>query len=137
PEDAEAYLTEARTVAGLKHPNIVSVYHVGSTEGHPFFIVSMFIEGGTLARRIKEKRPSVLEATELVCVVANTLHYAHRHGLVHRDIKPSNILLERAADSHPALPFVADFGLALREKDCGKGAASAGTPAYMSPEQAR
>jgi len=132
PEDAEAYLTEARTVAGLDHPNIVPVYDMGSAEGYPCYVVSKFIEGSTLAQRIKANRPSVAEATELAATVAETLHYAHKQGIVHRDIKPGNILLDAGGK-----PFVADFGLALREQDVGKGARFAGTPAYMSPEQAR
>ena len=72
------------------------------------------------------------EAAELVATVAEALHYAHTQGLVHRDIKPGNILLDTSGK-----PFVADFGLALREQDVGKGPRFAGTPAYMSPEQAR
>jgi serine/threonine protein kinase/formylglycine-generating enzyme required for sulfatase activity len=132
PEDAEAYLTEARNVAGLDHPHIVPVYDVGSTEGFRCYVVSKFIEGSTLAQRIQANRPSVVEAAELVTTVAETLHYAHRKGLVHRDIKPGNILLDAAGK-----PYVADFGLALRERDVGKGPRYAGTPAYMSPEQAR
>jgi len=132
PEDAQAYLTEARIVAALDHPNIVPVYDVGSTEDFPFFVVSKFIEGSTLAKRIKDNRPSVAEATELVPTVAEALHYAHKQGLVHRDIKPGNILLDKSGK-----PFVADYGLALREQDIGKGPRFAGTPAYMSPEQAR
>ncbi len=138
PEDAAPYRAEARVVAALNHPNIVPVYHVGSAADHPFFIVSKFIKGGTLARRIRLFRPSVHEAAKLACVVADALHYAHRQGLVHRDIKPGNILLERqAGGGQPLLPYVADFGLALREQDFGKGAGRVGTPAYMSPEQAR
>ncbi len=132
PEDAEAYRAEARTVAGLDHPNIVPVYDVGGTEDHPFFVVSKYIDGSTLARRIQANRPSVAETAELTATVAETLHYAHRKGLVHRDIKPGNILLDGGGK-----PFVADFGLALRERDIGKGPRYAGTPAYMSPEQAR
>jgi serine/threonine protein kinase/formylglycine-generating enzyme required for sulfatase activity len=131
-EDAEAYLSEARTVAGLDHPNIVPVYDVGNNEEYPVFVVSKYIEGSTLAQRIKENRASVAEAAEMVAAVAETLHYAHKQGIVHRDIKPGNILLDNNGK-----PFVADFGLALRETDVGKGPCFAGTPAYMSPEQAR
>ncbi len=131
-EEAQAYLSEARTVAGLDHPNIVPVYDFGSTEDCPCFIVSKFIEGTTLAQRIKENRPALAETVELVATVAETLHYAHRKGLVHRDIKPGNILLDTSGK-----PYVADFGLALREQDIRMGPSYAGTPAYMSPEQAR
>jgi eukaryotic-like serine/threonine-protein kinase len=88
PEHAEAYRIAARTVANLDHPNIVPVYDVGSAEDCPCFIVSKYIEGSTLARKIREDRPSAFEAAELMATVAETLHYAHRTGLVHRDIKP-------------------------------------------------
>jgi serine/threonine protein kinase len=132
PEDAEAYLAEARTVANLDHPHIVPVYDVGSTPDFPCFVVSKYIDGTDLARRIKQSRLSIHEAVEVVATVADALHHAHKQGLVHRDIKPGNILLDRSGK-----PFVADFGLALREQDVGKGPRYAGTPAYMSPEQAR
>jgi formylglycine-generating enzyme required for sulfatase activity len=132
PGDAEAYLAEARTVAGLDHPNIVPVYDVGGTEDYPCFLVSKFIDGTDLATRLRQSRPSPREAVELTATVAEALHHAHKQRLVHRDIKPSNILLDRTGR-----PFVADFGLALREQDVGKGEGFAGTPAYMSPEQAR
>ena len=114
--DAEAYLTEARTVANLDHPHIVPVYDVGSTEQFPCFVVSKYIDGTDLATRIKQSRFSIHEAVELVATVAEALHHAHKQGLVHRDIKPGNILLDRSGK-----PFVADFGLALREQDVGKG----------------
>ena len=132
PEAAEAYLTEARTVANLDHPNIVPVHDVGSTEDCPCYVVSKYIDGTDLATRLTRSRPSIHEAVELVATVAEALHHAHKQGLVHRDIKPGNILLDRSGK-----PFVADFGLALREQDVGKGPRYAGTPAYMSPEQAR
>jgi serine/threonine protein kinase len=131
PADAEPYLLEARTVAKLDHPHIVPVYDVGSTEDCPFFFVSKYIAGSTLAQKIKDERPSVGEAAELVATVAEALHYAHRQGLVHRDIKPGNILLDTAGK-----PYVADFGLALKEEQIGHGSRFAGTPDYMSPEQA-
>lgn len=132
PEAAEAYLTEARTVANLDHPNIVPVHDVGSTDDFPCYVVSKFIDGTDLATRLKQSRLSIHEAVELVATVAEALHHAHKQGLVHRDIKPGNLLLDKSGK-----PFVADFGLALREQDVGKGPRYAGTPAYMSPEQAR
>src|SRR5438270_10002427 len=131
PEDAESYLAEARTVANLDHPHIVPVCDVGSTEDCPCYVVSKYIDGTDLATRLKLSRLSIHEAVELVATVAEALHHAHKQGLVHRDIKPGNILLDRSGK-----PFVADFGLALREQDLGKGPRYAGTPAYMSPEQA-
>ena len=72
------------------------------------------------------------DSAELVATIADALHYAHTRGLVHRDIKPANILIDASGK-----PCVADFGLALRDEDFGKGGGLAGTPAYMSPEQAR
>jgi serine/threonine protein kinase/formylglycine-generating enzyme required for sulfatase activity len=130
--DAEAYLNEARTVANLDHPNIVPVHDVGSTDQFPCFIVSKFIDGSNLKTKAKTSRLSLEECAELVATIADALHYAHKQGIVHRDIKPGNILLDQSSK-----PFVADFGLALRERDIGKGPRYAGTPAYMSPEQAR
>ena len=130
--NAEAYLTEARTVAKLDHPHIVPVFDIGSSETYPCFIVSKYIDGTDLAARLKQAPLPLIEAVTLVATVAEALDHAHKQGLVHRDIKPGNILLD-----HEGNPFVADFGLALREQDVGKGSGYVGTPAYMSPEQAR
>lgn len=130
--DADAYLTEARTVANLDHPHIVPVFDIGKTDQVPCFVVSKYIDGTDLATRLRQSQPSVHESVELIITVAEALHHAHKQGLVHRDIKPGNILLD-----HKGLPFVGDFGLALREQDVGHGSRYAGTPAYMSPEQAR
>ncbi len=129
---AGAYLAEARTVANLDHPNIVPVHDIGSTEQFPCYIVSKYIDGTDLARRLTHTRLSIEEAVELVATVALALHHAHKQGLVHRDVKPGNILLDKSGK-----PYVADFGLALREQDVGNGPHYVGTPAYMSPEQAR
>jgi serine/threonine protein kinase/formylglycine-generating enzyme required for sulfatase activity len=131
PGAAEAYLTEGRTVANLDHPHFVPVFDVGSTGDCPCYVVSKYIDGTNLATRLKQSRLGIHEAVELVATVAEALHHAHKQGLVHRDIKPGNILLDRSGK-----PFVADFGLALREQDVGKGPRYAGTPGYMSPEQA-
>src|SRR5262249_49246536 len=114
--DAEAYLTEARTVAKLDHPNIVPVHDGGSTDEVPCFVLSKYIDGTDLATRLKQSRLSLHEAVELIATVAEALHHAHKQGLVHRDIKPGNILLDKSGK-----PFVADFGLALREQDVGRG----------------
>jgi len=132
PEDAQAYLSEARTVANLDHAHIVPVHDVGSTDEFPCYVVSKYIEGGNLSATLKQSRLSIAQAAELVATTAEALHYAHKQGLVHRDVKPGNILIDKSGR-----PFVVDFGLALREQDVGKGAKFAGTPTYMSPEQAR
>ncbi len=132
PDAAEAYLAEARTIAILDHPNIVPVHDVGSTKDYPWFIVSKYIEGSALSQMLKEQRLSMAAATEMVATIAEALHYAHRKGLVHRDIKPGNIIIDKSGK-----PFVVDFGLALKEENVGHGPKYAGTPAYMSPEQAR
>ncbi len=131
-EDLNAYLTEARTVANLDHPNIVAVYDVGSTPEFPCYIVSKFIEGSNLARRLKESRFPIEKTVELVATIAEALDFAHRQGLVHRDVKPANILLDMSDHA-----FLVDFGLALKEQDAANGASFAGTPTHMSPEQAR
>jgi serine/threonine protein kinase/formylglycine-generating enzyme required for sulfatase activity len=132
PDALEAYLAEARVLASLDHSHIVPVFDVGSTADGLPFIVSKFIEGSDLAKKIKKARPATLESAELVATLAEALHHAHRRGVTHRDIKPGNILLDTNGK-----PYVADFGLALREEDYGSGAGFAGTPNYMSPEQAR
>ncbi len=132
PEDVEEYLNEARILARLDHPNIVPVYDVGRTANGLCFVVSKLIEGSDLAARLRRGPISHQEAASLAARVAEALHYAHQHGLVHRDIKPENILLDAAGN-----PVVADFGLALKDEDYGRTPLLAGTPAYMSPEQAR
>ncbi|MFN0051028.1 MAG: protein kinase domain-containing protein, partial [Planctomycetales bacterium] len=131
-EDAAEYLQEARLVAGLTHSNIVPVYDVGSNDQFPCFVVSQFINGCTLAQTIRESRPNPVTAAEFTAAVAEALHHAHQQRIIHRDVKPGNILVDRDGK-----PFVVDFGLALREQDPLDPHRYSGTPAYMSPEQAR
>jgi tetratricopeptide (TPR) repeat protein len=130
PEDAAAYLAEARTAAKLDHPHIVPVFDVGKDEHCPCFIVAKLISGSNLQLRLRQVRPAPREAAALLAPLAEALHYAHSQGVVHRDIKPGNLLLDGAGK-----PYVTDFGLALREQEAGQGPSYAGTLAYMSPEQ--
>jgi serine/threonine protein kinase/formylglycine-generating enzyme required for sulfatase activity len=130
--DAAAYLAEARLVANLSHPHIVPVYDVGSAPGFPCYVVSMFIDGNSLSQKLERWRPSHRDAADLVAAIAEALDFAHGQRIIHRDVKPANILLDREGQ-----PYLADFGLALREQQAGELLSQAGTPAYMSPEQIR
>ncbi|HYT90288.1 MAG TPA: protein kinase, partial [Gemmataceae bacterium] len=130
----ERFLREARSAAQLRHPAIVPVHEVGTSEGVPY-LVSDFIDGVTLADHLSGRRLAPPDAARLIAAVADALHYAHENGVVHRDVKPSNILLDAKGQ-----PFITDFGLAKRE--AGEVTVTLdgqvlGTPAYMSPEQAR
>ena len=135
PRHQELFLREARAAAQLNHRNIVSVHEVGR-EGDSVYIVSDFVDGTTLADWLSAHRQMTPhEAAELCGKIADALHYAHEQGIIHRDIKPSNVMLD--ADGEPR---IMDFGLAKRE--AGKATMTVdgkvfGTPAYMSPEQAR
>ncbi len=131
-EDLAAYLAEAQTVASLDHPNIVPVYDFGGSDLVPCYIVSKYVDGSSLSSRLKEGRLHYRAAVKLVAAVAEALHAAHRKGLVHRDVKPGNILIDRAGRA-----YLTDFGLALCDENIGRGPKYAGTPSYMSPEQAR
>ena len=131
-DHVQAYVAEARTVANLEHGHIVPVYDVGENDEIPCYIVSKYIEGQDLAKRLKLGRISLDESTRMIASIADALHYAHKQGIVHRDVKPGNIII--SANGHA---FLVDFGLALNEHDLGEGPQYVGSPAYMSPEQAR
>ncbi len=131
-QQLEVHLKEATIAACLEHPNIVPVYDVSSASDFPFFIVARFIPGTDLAKKLKSTGVTHSEAASIALAIAEALHHAHQQGLVHRDVKPANILLDDM--NHP---YLADFGLAFRDYERGTGPAFAGTPHYMSPEQAR
>ncbi|TVS21142.1 MAG: serine/threonine protein kinase, partial [Planctomycetaceae bacterium] len=133
PEDLDRFVREARSVAQLQHPSIVSIHEVGHNEGLPF-LVSDFVQGMTLADRVSAGRLRVDESVNVIITLAEALDYAHSHGVVHRDVKPSNILIDETG-----APRLMDFGLAKREAGeitITLDGQVIGTPAYMSPEQA-
>ena len=133
-EEVERFLREARSVAQLKHPGIVAVYDTGQTEDDVCYLVTEYVAGESLEGRVADGSLAHDDAARIVAEIADALQYAHDHGVVHRDVKPSNILID--SQGHP---HVADFGLA--KQDAGETMTSdgrvMGTPAYMSPEQAR
>jgi hypothetical protein len=145
-EDLQRFQREARAAAQLRHPGIVTVHDVAVLEGLPV-IVADFVTGVPLKDLLEARRLTFGEAAGLLADIAEAVHYAHRMGVVHRDLKPSNIMI--ADDSAgPAegkalgvgRPLVMDFGLALRadaDVTLTTDGAVVGTPAYMSPEQAR
>lgn len=132
PKDRENFIKEAKLLAGLKHPKIVTVYDSGRTEDGGCFVVSEYIDGNDLADELQTRRLSHRETASIVADVAEALHYAHGRQVVHRDVKPANILLDRGGS-----PYLADFGIALQEADYGQPTQVVGTFAYMSPEQSR
>ncbi|HXI68763.1 MAG TPA: DUF4019 domain-containing protein [Verrucomicrobiae bacterium] len=162
PAFAERFAREARALAKLNHPGIVTLYEFGSTAGHQpsalnsqlFYFLMEFVDGVNLRQLLHAGRISAREALAIVPQICDALQFAHDQGIVHRDIKPENILMDRRGRVK-----VADFGLAkivgdpltrpahtlspAGGEDRGEGAAPAltdagkvmGTPQYMSPEQ--
>ncbi|MDD7578736.1 MAG: serine/threonine-protein kinase [Elusimicrobia bacterium] len=130
----ELFLTEARAIAELDHPNIVNVYNVGKEKGY-YFIVMSYIEGQTLSMMLKKNRVLpigvVLDLFEGVLLGLNA---AHEKGIIHRDIKPSNIIVTPQGQAK-----LLDFGIAKKvdkEKGSTKTTELAGTAYFIAPEQA-
>lgn len=159
PADQARFQAEAEAAARLQHPNIVTVYEVGTVEGQAYFCME-YVAGRTLAELIATGvLPPPREAARLVARIARAVHHAHEHGILHRDLKPSNILLREgtgtgndealsldsnhltaaARTSGPITVKVTDFGLAKRidgPESLTRTGDILGTPSYMAPEQA-
>ncbi len=134
PERRERFLREARTAAGLSHPNIVPI-HTVEEHGDLVFFVMGYVDGETLRERVARAGPmSPREVMRLLQEVAWALSYAHQRKVVHRDIKPDNIMLDQATGR----ALVTDFGIAQvqRAAEPARGGHVVGTARYMSPEQA-
>ncbi len=130
----DRFLTEAKAVADLQHPNIVQIYEKGEHDSLPFFSLE-FMGGGSLDAKVHRKAQPAREAAHMVETLAQAMQYAHERGVIHRDLKPANILL-----TTDGIPKITDFGLAKRlAEDSGqtKSGTLMGTPNYMAPEQAR
>jgi len=151
PELQSRFQREAKAVAGLRHSNIVQILDFDTYEGHPY-IVMEYLRGPSLStylRALHEKKTKLRDdqTGHLMKSLAGGIDYAHAQGIIHRDIKPANILLhnksgefsEHATLTRETEPIITDFGL-VRIAHSGTQTASglvSGTPAYMSPEQAR
>ncbi len=131
-EDLERFLQEARRVARLRHSSIVTVHDVG-VQDDQCYIVSDFVTGSSLRDFLKRQRPTWQDSARIVAALADALAHAHSQRTVHRDVKPGNIIMR--PDQTPVL---VDFGLGIDETATTKDERGrvAGTPGYMSPEQA-
>ncbi|GHG28006.1 serine/threonine-protein kinase [Streptomyces filamentosus] len=125
---------EARLLARMHHPGLVTLYDTGGDDGRPFLVMRL-VRGTTLSRRIARGVLSPEETCRTGAALASALAHVHARGVVHRDVKPSNILLDGSGT-----PFLTDFGISRRVEaaDGGSGEADAlaGTASYMAPEQA-
>jgi len=124
---------EARTIARLDHPHIVSIFDVGRTSTGQIYYTMPYLPNGDLAtRNLREDQARTLE---IMRALADALGYAHEHGIVHRDVKPENVLFDKLDR-----PMLADFGIALSDTHqprVTREGATIGSSGYMSPEQAR
>lgn len=134
----ERFKLEARLVARLSHPNIVTVHDASEQNGH-LYIVMQLVDGGTLKHRLDQllsqhMTMTLEDALPVFIQLAGALTYAHEQGIIHRDIKPVNVLMDRSGR-----PILSDFGiakvLASTKDNLTRPGAGVGTPEYMSPEQ--
>jgi serine/threonine-protein kinase PpkA len=134
PAFSKRFLREARTLAGLTHPNIVAVYDVGATESLLHYFAMQHLDNGDLVARI-QRGMAEPELVRIVTGISRALGFAHQRGVVHRDVTPGNIMFDSAEN-----PVLTDFGIARSQHGSTRithTGVSIGTSSYMSPEQAR
>lgn len=134
PDMLRRFQREVDIIAQLEHPHILPVYDFGEVDGDPY-IVMRYMAGGSLYDHLRAHSLSRADLLRVLDQVAEALDYAHERGVIHRDLKPGNVLLDEAGNG-----YLADFGLAKTmegTRDLTKTGNVLGTPAYMSPEQAR
>ncbi|MCH7228608.1 protein kinase [Haloferula sp. A504] len=127
PEFHASFEVEAKAMARLNHPNLISVYDFGDVDGMPY-IVMEYVDGKSLYHSAWNKQIDPKVAVEIVAGICRGLAHAHESGVIHRDIKPANILLTPKAE-----PKIGDFGLARPAGHDGPGLVM-GTPGYSAPE---
>ena len=136
PAFAERFTREARSLARLSHPRIVTVYEFGHTDDGLYYLIMEFIDGTDLRHVIQAGELSAKEALTIVPQICEALQFAHEEGIVHRDIKPENILIDKKGRIK-----IADFGLArlldqpAKAYTLTQAGQRMGTPHYMAPEQ--
>ncbi len=145
PGFAERFAREARALAQLNHPGIVTLYEYGRSPAGRYFILMEFVDGVNLRGLLAAGRIAPREALAIVPPLCDALQYAHDRGIIHRDIKPENILVDRLgrvkiadfgiAKLTTATPEASDISIRHSSLVIGHSAEGGGTPAYMAPEQ--
>jgi serine/threonine protein kinase len=139
--DLQRYQAELDVLAGLNHHGLVSIVDAGvddsvAEDPRPFLVMQL-VPGITLERTLRERRLRSRQIAEITIDIAEALEYVHRSGLIHRDVTPSNIMIVNyGTESSRERAMLTDFGLAIETSGVPAGERSAGTAAYVSPEQA-